>query len=92
MKTLAGHVLGGCNTLGEFVQSPKDGQFDADCYESIKNLSVRMREHICDSGDASKDSLQRHHRALTWLKNVARALSVYSALPTGRPCNIPLSI
>lgn len=49
-----GHVPGACNTLGEFVRSLEDGQFDADCYEAIKELSVQMREHAWNSGGMAK--------------------------------------
>lgn len=49
-----GHVPGACNTMGEFVRSLEDGQFDADCYEAIKELSVAMHEHAWANGGKSK--------------------------------------
>ncbi len=49
-----GHVPGACNTMGEFVRSLEDGQFDADCYEAIKELSAAMHEHAWNNGGKSK--------------------------------------
>lgn len=49
-----GHVPGACNTLGEFVKSLEDGQFDADCYEAIKELAAAMQEHAWQNGGKSK--------------------------------------
>lgn len=49
-----GHVPGACNTLGEFVRSLEDGQFDADCYEAIKTLSAAMNEHAWANGGKAK--------------------------------------
>lgn len=49
-----GHVPGACNTLGEFIRSLEDGQFDADCYEQIKDLSAALAEHAWRNGGKSK--------------------------------------
>lgn len=49
-----GHVPGACNTLGEFVRTLEDGQFDADCYEAIKDLSAKLHEHAWANGGKSK--------------------------------------
>lgn len=49
-KSLAadgGLVPGTCNTLGEFVRTLEDGQFDADCYTAIRDLSAKLNEHAC---------------------------------------------
>ena len=48
------HVPGACNTMGEFVRSLEDGQFDADCYEAIKDLSATMHEHAWSNGGKAK--------------------------------------
>lgn len=49
-----GHVPGACNTLGEFVRTLEDGQFDADCYEAIKSLSAKLNEAAWTSGGRAK--------------------------------------
>lgn len=49
-----GHVPGACNTLGEFVRTLEDGQFDADCYEAIKDLSHDLQQHAWANGGKSK--------------------------------------
>lgn len=49
-----GHVPGACNTLGEFVRTLEDGQFDADCYEAIKDLNAKLNEAAWASGGRSK--------------------------------------
>ena len=49
-----GHVPGACSTLGEFVRSVEDGQFDADCYDAIKNLAAQMQEHAWQNGGKAK--------------------------------------
>lgn len=49
-----GYVPGACNTMGEFVRSLEDGQFDADCYEAIKELSAAMHEHAWSNGGKAK--------------------------------------
>ncbi|HEX7853816.1 MAG TPA: hypothetical protein VF503_08990 [Sphingobium sp.] len=49
-----GHVPGACNTLGEFVRSLEDGQFDADAYEAIKELSAELAEHAFRNGGKAK--------------------------------------
>lgn len=49
-----GYVAGACNTMGEFVRSLEDGQFDADCYEAIKELSADMHEHSFNNGGLAK--------------------------------------
>lgn len=49
-----GHVPGACNTLGEFVRSLEDGQFDADCYDAIKDLAAAMTEHAWQNGGKAK--------------------------------------
>jgi len=52
-----GHVPGACNTLGEFIRSLEDGQFDADCYEAVKDLSAALNEHAWSNGGKSKGKL-----------------------------------
>ncbi|MFT3966845.1 MAG: hypothetical protein QM690_13290 [Sphingobium sp.] len=49
-----GHVPGACNTLGEFVRSLEDGQFDADAYEAIKALSGTLADHAFRNGGKAK--------------------------------------
>lgn len=49
-----GHVPGACNTLGEFVRTVEDGQFDADCYEGIKDLNAKLHEHAWANGGRAK--------------------------------------
>lgn len=49
-----GHVPGACNTLGEFVRSLEDGQFDCDCYEAIKELSADLHEHAWNNGGKAR--------------------------------------
>lgn len=49
-----GRVPGACNTLGEFVRSLEDGQFDCDCYEAIKDLSAALHEHAWANGGMAK--------------------------------------
>lgn len=45
-----GPVPGACNTLGEFVRSLEDGQFDADCYTAIRDLAEKMNDHAWKTG------------------------------------------
>lgn len=52
-----GYVPGVCNTMGEFVRSLEDGQFDADCYEAIKELSAAMQEHAWNNGGKAKGKM-----------------------------------
>ena len=49
-----GHVPGACNTMGEFIRSLEDGQFDADCYEQVKDLSAALAEHAWRNGGKAK--------------------------------------
>lgn len=49
-----GHVPGACNTLGEFIRSLEDGQFDADCYEAVKELSAALNEHAWSNGGKAR--------------------------------------
>jgi hypothetical protein len=49
-----GHVPGACNTLGEFVRTLEDGQFDADCYQAIKGLSAKLNESAWANGGKAK--------------------------------------
>jgi hypothetical protein len=49
-----GTVPGACNTLGEFVRTLEDGQFDADCYEAIKELSAALNDHAGAMGGKAK--------------------------------------
>lgn len=49
-----GHVPGACNTLGEFIRSLEDGQFDADCYQDVKDLSAALAEHAWRNGGKAK--------------------------------------
>lgn len=52
-----GHVPGACNTMGEFIRSLEDGQFDADCYEEVKELSAALAEHAWRNGGKAKGKL-----------------------------------
>ncbi|WP_380873628.1 hypothetical protein ACFB49_42790 [Sphingomonas sp. DBB INV C78] len=49
-----GPVPGACNTLGEFVRVLEDGQFDADCYEAIKDLNAKLNEAAWANGGKAK--------------------------------------
>ena len=49
-----GHVPGACNTLGEFIRSLEDGQFDADCYEAVKELSAALNAHAWSNGGKAR--------------------------------------
>ena len=49
-----GRVPGACNTLGEFVRTLEDGQFDADCYGAIRDLAAKLNEHAQHNGGKSK--------------------------------------
>lgn len=49
-----GHVPGACNTLGEFIRSLEDGQFDADCYGQMQELAAQMTEHAWHNGGKAK--------------------------------------
>jgi hypothetical protein len=49
-----GHVPGACNTMGEFIRSLEDGQFDADCYEKVKELSAALAEYAWTNGGKAK--------------------------------------
>lgn len=39
-----GYVPGACNTLGEFIASLEDGQFDADVQAQLKELAAAMND------------------------------------------------
>jgi len=52
-----GHVPGACNTLAEFIRSLEDGQFDADVYQQLKELSAEMANHAWANGGKSKGKL-----------------------------------
>lgn len=52
-----GIVPGTCNTLGEFVRTLEDGQFDADCYAAIRDLSAKLNEHAWQSGGKAKGKI-----------------------------------
>lgn len=45
-----GRVPGACNTLGDFIRSLEDGQFDADAYTAIKKLSAALKSSAMTSG------------------------------------------
>jgi hypothetical protein len=47
-----GPVPGACNTLGEFLASLEDGQFDQDCYQVIRDLAAKMNDHVAAHGSA----------------------------------------
>jgi len=49
-----GPVPGTCNTLGEFVRTLEDGQFDQDCYAAIRELSTKLNEAAWSSGGRAK--------------------------------------
>lgn len=49
-----GRVPGACNTLGEFVRTLEDGQFDADCYGAIRDLAAKMNDHAMHNGGKAK--------------------------------------
>src|SRR3546814_14330168 len=49
-----GHVPGACNTLGDFVRSLEDGQFDADAYAAIKRLSAALTATAMSNGGKAK--------------------------------------
>lgn len=49
-----GHVPGACNTLGEFIRSLEDGQFDADAYAAIKRLSAALKSTAMTNGGKAK--------------------------------------
>lgn len=49
-----GHVPGACNTLGDFVRSLEDGQFDADAYAAIKKLSAALTATAMSNGGKAK--------------------------------------
>lgn len=49
-----GAVPGTCSTLGEFVRSLEDGQFDADCYTAIRDLAAEMQQHAWQNGGKAK--------------------------------------
>lgn len=75
-----GHVAGACNTLGEFVRSLEDGQFDADCYEAIKELTADMREHAFNNGGLSKGKVTitldfRQEGTITEIKSAFKTVS-----------------
>lgn len=52
-----GIVPGTCNTLGEFVRTLEDGQFDQDCYAAIRDLSAKLNEHAWNSGGKAKGKI-----------------------------------
>ena len=49
-----GHVPGACNTLGDFIRSLEDGQFDADAYAAIKKLSAALKATAMTQGGKAK--------------------------------------
>lgn len=49
-----GHVPGACNTLGAFIASLEDGQFDADAYAAIKKLSAGLKAAATVNGGKAK--------------------------------------
>lgn len=51
-----GHVPGACNTLGQFIGSLEDGQFDADVMTQLKELAAQMNDQARYTG-ASKGKL-----------------------------------
>ncbi|MCW2395864.1 MULTISPECIES: hypothetical protein [unclassified Sphingobium] len=52
-----GRVPGACNTLAEFIRNLEDGQFDADCYQEVKELAANMTEHAWNNGGKAKGKL-----------------------------------
>lgn len=49
-----GYVPGACNSFGEFVASLEEGQFDADLYAQVKELSESLQEHAAYNGGKAK--------------------------------------
>lgn len=49
-----GRVPSACNTLAEFIRSLEDGQFDADCYQQLKELAAQMNDHAWNNGGKAK--------------------------------------
>ncbi len=49
-----GRVPGACNTLAEFIRSLEDGQFDADCYEALKDLAATLCDVAFQAGGKAK--------------------------------------
>lgn len=52
-----GHVPGACNTLGDFVRSLEDGQFDADAYAAVKRLDAALHAAALTNGGKAKGKL-----------------------------------
>ncbi|MBD3762619.1 hypothetical protein [Rhizorhabdus sp.] len=52
-----GHVPGACNTLGEFVRSIEDGQFDADAFVLLKELNAALIDHAQHHGGKAKGKM-----------------------------------
>ena len=52
-----GYVPGACNTMGDFIRSLEDGQFDSDAFEALRELAAAMQEHAWRNGGKSKGKL-----------------------------------
>ena len=52
-----GHVPGACNTLGDFVRSVEDGQFDADVFGKLRDLNAALSDHAHHNGGKAKGKL-----------------------------------
>lgn len=52
-----GHVPGACNTLGEFVRSVEDGQYDADVFAKLRDLNAALCDHAQHNGGKAKGKL-----------------------------------
>lgn len=52
-----GHIPGACNTLGEFIRSVEDGQFDADAFAQLKDLNAALIDHAQHNGGKAKGKM-----------------------------------
>lgn len=52
-----GHVPGACNTMGEFIRTLEDGQFDADCFDAVKDLNAKLNEAAWANGGKAKGKI-----------------------------------
>lgn len=52
-----GHVPGACNTLGQFISSVEDGQFDADVFNKLRLLNAELSDHAHHNGGKAKGKL-----------------------------------
>lgn len=52
-----GHVPGACNTMGEFIRTLEDGQFDSDCFDAVKDLNAKLNEAAWAAGGKAKGKI-----------------------------------